>query len=241
MKRAPYFVTATGTGAGKTLLTALLARFLRGNGLRVAALKPVCSGGRDDARTLAAALAGELTLDEINPWHFRAAVAPVLAARREKQQVSLPQIVAYVRPWQKRYDWLLIEGAGGLLSPLGEKVDSRGVIAALRATPIIVAPNRLGVINDLRLTLAALPPAARSRTTIVLMSPPQPDAATRTNAALLAEYFDAGRIICLPWLGEAVDLDVALKNGQVRRLLGRVTAAAAEAPNFKHQPPVNHQ
>ena len=241
MKRAPYFVTATGTGTGKTLLTALLARFLRQNGLRVAALKPVCSGGRDDARALAAALAGELTLDEINPWHFRAAVAPVLAARREKQQVSLPQIVACARSWQKRTDWLLIEGAGGLLSPLGEKVDSLDVITALRATPIIVAPNRLGVINDLRLTLAALPPSARSRTTIVLMSPPQPDAATRSNPALLAEYFDAGHIICLPWLGEAVDLDAALENRRIRRKLGQVTAAGAETSKSKPQPPVKHQ
>ena len=219
MKRAPLFITGTGTGVGKTVLTALLARFLRQNGVRVAALKPVGSGGRDDARVLAAALGGELTLDEINPWHFRRAIAPVLAARREKKRVGLPQIVAHVRRLQKRFDWLLVEGAGGLLSPLGETVDSRDVIIALRATPVIVAANQLGAINHLRLTLAALPAASRARATIILMSPEKPDAATRSNAALLAESFDPGRIACLPWLGTSIDWDRAAKSTAVRHAL----------------------
>lgn len=219
MKRAPWFVTATGTGAGKTVLTALLARFLRQQGHRVAALKPICSGGRADARELAAALGGQLTLDEINPWHFRAPIAPVLAARREHQPVSRDQILRHIRPWQKRFDWVLVEGAGGLLSPLGEATDSRDLIAALRARPIIVAPNRLGVINDLRLTLAALPAAARAQAAIVLMSPAQADAATPANAALLAEYFDARRSFRLPWLGQPIDWAAALRPARVRQTL----------------------
>ena len=50
MKRT-LFITGTDTGVGKTVLTALLARFLRARGVHAAALKPVCSGGRDDARS----------------------------------------------------------------------------------------------------------------------------------------------------------------------------------------------
>jgi len=61
------FITGTDTGVGKTVLTALLAEFLRRRGVRVAALKPVCSGGRADARRLQRALAGTLALDDINP------------------------------------------------------------------------------------------------------------------------------------------------------------------------------
>ena len=79
-----FFITGTDTGAGKTVLTALLAAFLRGRGVKVAALKPICSGGRADATIIFTALGGRLTLDEINPWHFRAPIAPLLAARREK-------------------------------------------------------------------------------------------------------------------------------------------------------------
>ena len=219
MKPAPWFVTGTGTGTGKTVLTALLARFLREEGRCVAALKPVCSGGRADARALQAALAGGLSLDEINPWHFRAALAPVLAARRERQSVRRAQITAHVRRLQKQFDCLLVEGAGGLLSPLGEQVDARDLIAALRARPVIVGRNTLGVVNDLRLTLAALPPAARARAVVVLMTPPRPDATTRTNARLLAEYFPANRIFRLPWLGRPVNFEQAMKNASVRQSL----------------------
>src|ERR1035437_1888837 len=115
MKRT-LFITGTDTGVGKTVLTALLARFLRGRGLNVAALKPVCSGNRADARMLHTTLGGALTLDEINPWHFRAPMAPLLAARLEKKPVKLAQVLAHIRALQKRFDVLLVEGAGGLLS-----------------------------------------------------------------------------------------------------------------------------
>jgi dethiobiotin synthetase len=217
MKHAPLFITGTDTGVGKTVLAALVAGFLRQSGLRVAAFKPVCSGSRDDARLLADALGGTQRLDEINPWHFRAPIAPLLAARREHRRVSLAQILAQARRLRQHFDLVVVEGAGGLLSPLAEDADSRDVIAALRAIPVLVGPNQLGVVNHLRLTLAALPPAARARAMVVLMSPETPDAATRTNAALLAEYFDATRIVGLPWLGRRVNLDLALKNVRVRK------------------------
>ena len=223
------FITGTDTGVGKTVLTALLTRCLRERGVNVAALKPICSGGRDDARVLLTALDGTLTLDEINPWHFRAPVAPVLAARREKRRVTLPQTLTHIRKVQKRFDVILVEGAGGLLSPLGEKFDSRDLIVALRATPIIVATNKLGVVNQLLLTLEALPPAAIKTARIVLMSPPKPDAASKNNPNLLAEYFEAKRIFSLPWLGEKFSMVAVLQKPQVRRTLQGLLAALKDS------------
>ena len=114
------FITGTDTGVGKTVLTALLAQFLREHGVNAAALKPICSGGRDDALALCAALGGTLALDEINPWHFRAAIAPKLAARLEKKAVKLAAVLAHIRAIRKKFAMTLVEGAGGLLSPLGE-------------------------------------------------------------------------------------------------------------------------
>ena len=146
MRPNTFFITGTDTGVGKTVLTALLARYLRERGVNVAALKPVCSGGRDDARALQAASNGALSLDEINPWHFRAPIAPLLAARRERKRVKRSQVVAHVRAMQKRFDVLLIEGAGGLLSPLGENFNSRDLIASLcrRANCCLPEPARRG-------------------------------------------------------------------------------------------------
>ena len=217
MKRTTFFITGTDTGVGKTALTALLARYLRERGVSAAALKPICSGDRADARALRAAMNGALTPDEINPWHFRAPIAPLLAARRERKRVALADVLAHVRTMQRRFDVLLVEGAGGLLSPLGENFDSRDLIAALRATPIVVCPNRLGAVNQVLLTLAALPRSASCRARVVLMSPSKPDAATNTNVGLLAEFFDAKRIFELPWLGRRPDAGKVLKGLRVRR------------------------
>jgi len=204
------FITGTDTGVGKTVLTALLVKFLRERGVNAAALKPVCSGTRADARKIFAALDGALALDEINPWHFRAPVAPALAARQENRRVTLSQIVAHVRAMQKRFDVLLAEGAGGLLSPLGQNFDSRDLILALRAIPIIVAPNKLGVVNHVLLTLEALPEKLRAKSRVVLFSQPRPDASAKTNAKLLAELSGV-KIFSLPWLERQMGRDAALR------------------------------
>src|SRR5664280_2498160 len=97
MKRTTFFITGTDTGVGKTVLTALLTRHLRERGVNAAALKPVCSGGRNDVRALRAAMKGALTPNEINPWHFRAPLAPLLAARRERKRVTPANVLAHIR------------------------------------------------------------------------------------------------------------------------------------------------
>jgi dethiobiotin synthetase len=214
-----FFITGTDTGVGKTVLTTLLTRFLRERGVNTAALKPICSGGRADARALHTALNGVLSLDEINPWYFRAPIAPLLAARRERKCVTLAEVLAHVRAMQKRFDVVLIEGAGGLLSPLGENFDSCDLLTASRATPIVVCPNRLGAVNQVLLILEALPQRFRARVRAVLMLPPKPDAATGTNARLLADFFEMKRIFTLPWLGRQFEAGKVLRDSRVRKTL----------------------
>lgn len=219
MKRTAFFITGTDTGVGKTVLTAMLARYLHERGVRVAALKPICSGDRGDARVLHVALNGGLTLDEINPWHFRTPIAPLLAARRERKQVKLSQVLAHVHAMQKRFDVLLIEGAGGLLSPLGENFSSHDLIAALRATPIVVCSNRIGAVNQVLLTLASLPRNTSAKARVVLMLPQEPDVSTKTNADLLAEFFDQERTFSLPWLGQNFNPIRTSKNPRIEQTL----------------------
>jgi dethiobiotin synthetase len=219
MKPSIIFITGTDTGVGKTVLTALLARFLRQHGVNSAALKPVCSGGRDDARALQAAVNGTLALDEINPWHFRAPIAPLLAARRENKSVRLAQVLKHVRGLKKRFDLLLIEGAGGLLSPLGENFDSRDLIVSLNAKPIVVGQNRLGVLNQALLTWEVLPQTFRAQAQLVLMSPAKPDASIRTNSTLLGEFLGDKKTHSLPWFGRHFSAERASENPRVRRTL----------------------
>ena len=213
------FITGTDTGVGKTVTTALLTRHLRDRGLTVAALKPICSGNRDDARVLHAALQGTLALGEINPWHFRAPLGPLLAARRERKRVTLAAVLAHVRKVQQRFGIVLVEGAGGLLSPLGEGFTARELIVGLRATPVIVCPNRLGILNHALLTIEALPHRAGRRAQVVLMAPQRPDAATATNPQLLAEFLGRPRVHVLPRLGARPDPARAPINGPTRRVM----------------------
>ena len=194
------FITGTDTGVGKTVFAALSTVYLRQQGFRVAALKPLASGGREDARILHAAAGKVLALDEVNPWHFRAPLAPVLAARKEKRQVRLREVVAQIQRVTKRFEVVVVEGAGGLLSPMGEGFDSRDLIAALKATPVIVTANKLGAVNQVRLVLAALPQSARRKARVVLVNPPKSDAASRTNLKLLAEFLMPGQLRVMPWL-----------------------------------------
>lgn len=228
MKPTVLFVTGSDTGVGKTVLAALLTRHLRARGFRVAGLKPICSGGRGDALALWKAAGKVLTLDEVNPWHFRAPIAPLLAARRAHQRVTRREVTAHVQQIAKHFDVVVVEGAGGLLSPLGEGFDSRDLIRALRAVPIIVCVNRVGVVNQALQVLGALPLAAARRAQIVLMAPARADAATRTNPPLLRELAGRTPVHELPRLRHPSTLDAALRRAQIRRVFDAVLQKFAD-------------
>jgi len=215
------FVTGTDTGVGKTVFAALLTHGLRTQGLRAAALKPICSGGRSDAQYLYKAAGKSLALDELNPWYLRAPLSPLLAARMEHRRVAQAQVVEHVRAISRRFDIVIVEGAGGLLSPLGEGFNSRDLIVALRATPVVVCLNRLGAVNQVLLVLAALPRAIADRAQIVLTNPRRRDLAARMNARLLLEFVEGKRTHTLGWLGKE-PLAVIAKRRAATKLLHRV-------------------
>ncbi len=198
---ATWFITGTDTGVGKTFLTALLARRLRATGGRFRAVKPFCSGGREDAEVLFAAQGGMVPMDEINPWHFRAPLAPLVAARRQGVRVTLEEATAFLRRSAHGHDRLLVEGAGGLLSPLGEGFSAWDLIRAIRARVLVVCPDRLGAINQSLLVFAALPKSVAARAKLVLSATAVPDGSCRTNRAVLAELLGAERVHVLPRSG----------------------------------------
>ncbi len=222
-----FFITGTDTGVGKTVLTALLVRHLRDRGVRARAVKPLGSGGRADARLLAAAQDDALSLDEINPWHFRTPLTPLIAARLEDRVVLRAAVRRYLRSQQRLCELLLVEGAGGVMSPLGADFDARDLIAALGATPVVVCPNRLGAINHSLLALAALPRPARLRAKIVLVTPRRPDASCLSNAALLREHLGAARVVELPHLANPLKPARSLRQAGVRAAVEAILERSA--------------
>lgn len=226
-KRQFMVVTGTGTGVGKTVLSGLLVRRLIRLGRTVRAFKPLCSGGRGDARVLEAALGGGQALDEINPWHFEAPLSPALAARLERRTVTLEEVSAHIRHHSKQSELTLVEGAGGLLSPLTVDGDTRDLIQRLKARPLIVASNRLGVIHDVRATLSCLPPSLRSSVPVVLMAPAAPDASTARNARSLSEYHPADRIVEIPRVSEEIQSGACSPSVALNRKLDQILSLLA--------------
>ncbi len=194
------FITGTDTGVGKTVLTALWLDYLLATGRRALAVKPLATGSRADARRLARVLRrhggrggaqdGGLNavIAALNPWFLSPPLAPLVAARQCRRRISFEAVLAYLRARQREAGWLLIEGAGGLLSPLGPSYTARELMRALGCPAVVVARNRLGVINQVLLTCTALAAARVAPAAVVLMAQPRPDASAATNPGVLAEW-----------------------------------------------------
>jgi len=193
------YVTGTNTGVGKTSLAMALLLRAKERGIRVGAMKPFCSGGREDAERLHALQTADLSLDEVNPFHFDARVTPLVAARKCGRMVTLQQAVNAVRAFERPGIPLLIEGAGGLLSPLGEGFSLLEIMREIPGRVCLVAMNTLGVINQTLLTLRQLPTA---EAIVVLINPAQPDESVETNGTIIRELQATAAVVETPWLDE---------------------------------------
>jgi dethiobiotin synthetase len=191
------FVTGTGTGVGKTVLTALLLVHLRSGGRAALAMKPFCSGSRRDARLLHGLQEGCLTLDQVNPFYYDKPLAPAAAPRRVPFQEALARIQALA----ERCEILLIEGAGGLLAPLGFDYTARDLIGALPCRAIIATLNRLGTINHTLLTVEAMQIAHNEELAVVMMGVRKPDLSASTNGKMLRQRLKSVRLFSIPYLG----------------------------------------
>jgi dethiobiotin synthetase len=220
------FITGTDTDAGKTVLTAMLLAFLRQEGAGALAMKPFCSGSRGDALLLHSLQKECLTLDEVNPFYFDRPLAPAAASGRGRPGVPLQAALRKIRLLADRCELLLVEGAGGLLAPLGENYTVRDLISRLRCHAIVVCPNRLGVINHLMLTAEALQHAGIQDFTVAMMDVEKPDISAASNPRMIRQRLPANPVICLPYLGfgaskaGAVKKNVKYLQKTLARLLG---------------------
>src|ERR1700722_19853614 len=136
-----FFVTSTGTGTGKSFITAALVRQAKALGKSVAAYKPVISGfdpaqpKDSDTGVLLDALGLPLTdenIARVSPWRFKAPLAPSMAARMENRALDFDELIAHsLKAMQSSEDIVLIEGVGGVMAPLNERYTVTEWIEAL--------------------------------------------------------------------------------------------------------------
>lgn len=159
------FVTGTGTDVGKTFVTGLMLKKLRENGRRAAYYKAAMSG--NDRRADGSLIPGdalrvkemsgiEQPLEEMCPYVYETAVSPHLASKLEGNPVELERVLEGLRDLRARYDYVTVEGSGGILCPLrfdGQSIQLEDVIKAGNLGCLIVADAGLGTINAVVLTV----------------------------------------------------------------------------------------
>lgn len=212
---APVLViTGTDTGVGKTVVSAGLAKALVAQGVQTVAIKPVESGTDDlgpheeDGALLARATGQAAPTRALT--RLGAPVAPPVAAELEGVELDDGAWTRAVLEAAMATDLVIVEGAGGLLSPLSWKTTLLDLAAIWGAEALVVAPNRLGVISHTRLTLSALRDAGVPPRAVVLSECPAQDESIVSNAESLRRLEPKLPIIELPWLPEPRDASSAL-------------------------------
>jgi dethiobiotin synthetase len=159
------FVTGTDTGVGKTRTArALLTVFGQQLGCRAVGMKPVASGAIEtpdglrnpDALALQAAANVEVPYADVNPYLFAPATAPHLAAAAVGAEISTGVISNCFARLATCADVVVVEGAGGWLTPIGPRQSMADVAAILGLPVILVVAMRLGCINHAVLTAQAI-------------------------------------------------------------------------------------
>lgn len=156
------FITGTDTGVGKTLVTAALALHLKRCGQSVGVMKPIETGvssareTQSDAGRLRAIIDSEEPLGAIRPYSFAQPIAPLAAAQVERQTINPDTIKKVYRLLSTRYDYMVVEGIGGIRVPITPKVSVTELIKSLRLPVVVVGRSGLGGINHALLTIEAL-------------------------------------------------------------------------------------
>lgn len=156
-----YFVTGTDTGVGKTFVCcALLHRFAQ-TGLSTIGMKPVAAGldadgCHEDVALLRAASSVAAAPELVNPFAFKSAIAPQLAAAEEGREIRFAPIHHALDALRRQADMVVVEGVGGFRVPLGPEGDSADLAQTLGLPLILVVGLRLGCINHALLTVEAI-------------------------------------------------------------------------------------
>jgi dethiobiotin synthetase len=197
------------TDVGKTYVACALITAARAAGLSVDALKPVVSGfdaanwSVSDPGRLIAALGRDLdaaTLDAISPWRFAAALAPPMAAKLEGQRLPLGPIADFCqqRIAASAADLVLIEGVGGLMSPIADGATGLDLIEALGQPLVLVGGSYLGAISHLLTAVETLRSRGRPPLALVVSEGADPDAPDFTSTVEAIAAFAGPGVIAAP-------------------------------------------
>lgn len=218
------FVTGTDTGVGKTIVSAILIRSLMKKGLRVGVMKPIetgCQIAKDengkgvlypsDGAFLKMVASIEESLDLITPSRFELPLAPMVASDIEGVSIDIKKILDSYNLLKKRYDFMVIEGVGGILVPIMRTMIGSlekkiyfvsDLIRDFGLSALVVTRPGLGTINHTLLTVDYLIKLGIDVKGIVINyhRPPDNTAAEKTNPSVLKEICPVPLLATFPYL-----------------------------------------
>jgi dethiobiotin synthetase len=202
------FVAGTDTGVGKTLVACALLRILRARGVDAVAFKPVATGEEGgalaDVEALWQASEGAEPRERICPVRYRAALAPVPAAEREKREPSLAPAREALRKLAARHPVIVAEGIGGLLVPLDRQTLLVDFMCEAAFPVVLVARAGLGTINHTLLSLRELDRAGLNLAALVMnVTRAEDTASARESVREIERHAAHGCLaVVLPHLGQ---------------------------------------
>lgn len=164
-KAQALFVTGTDTGAGKTVITGCLAKYLLEKGYNVITQKWIqtgCDPGVPSDIRLHLKIAGrdindiKQYLPYIAPYAFKGAYSPHLASQAENKIININKIKTSFKILSHQFDFIIIEGLGGALVPYNKRRLVIDIVKDLDLPVLVVVENKLGAINHALLTIEAL-------------------------------------------------------------------------------------
>lgn len=206
---AAVFITSTGTGIGKTFLTAGLVRYFRDHARSVEAYKPVISGfdpsapGASDTGVILSALGRGVTeeeIDRISPWRFAAPLSPNMAASKEGREIDFQALVTYSRECTAAADIALIEGVGGIMVPLDDRHTVLDWMLEIRLPTLLVVGSYLGTISHTLTALDVLERRGLEVRAIVVDETADSSVAFEDTVATIKQFAQQSDVVALPRL-----------------------------------------
>jgi len=205
------FITSSGTEIGKTFVTAALIHQLRASGRTASAAKPLLSGFDEadvagtDTGIILTALGRALdpaNIDAVTPWRFKAALSPDMAAEREGRSIDFGELVSFTRnALTASDDYVLIEGVGGVMAPVGAGHTVLDWMAAAGAPALLVVGGYLGTISHTLTAAQAIAGAGLDLKGIVISARGELPVPPAETAAAITRFLPDVPIAIVPELG----------------------------------------
>ncbi len=212
-----FFVTGTDTGVGKTEITLALMSLLQEKGYRVNAMKPIAAGGteidgrlvNEDARRLQQQASAEVDYARVNPYVFKPAIAPSIAAQTAGVEIEINRIREEFGRVCSNADYTLVEGIGGWQVPVNRHQTMVDIVKLLNIPVILVVGFRLGCLNHALLTYQSIK-AARMQCVAWVANTIDPKLeCIQENYLTLIDRLDCPCIGAVPYLNSPSTAEIA--------------------------------